>query len=97
MVFENIVMPRHGPDQRIRRGHGREYLNQCRRRFGGGHSVSWRKLGLSFLGGSDDPFARCRSAAIAGGEGSIGGPFTLVSSNSEAVTDKDVVTKPSPV
>lgn len=45
--------------------------------------------------GSDDPFAPCRKSAIAGGAGSIGGPFTLVDETGKTVTDKDVFTKPS--
>ncbi len=44
---------------------------------------------------ADDPFAPCRASAIAGGAGSIGGPFTLVSETGETVTDKEVFTKPS--
>ncbi|MEM7317592.1 MAG: SCO family protein, partial [Pseudomonadota bacterium] len=48
------------------------------------------------LGGqSDDQFAQCRSGQIAGGAGSIGGPFELVNSKGETVTDTDVITKPS--
>ncbi|MDO6730616.1 SCO family protein [Marinovum sp. 2_MG-2023] len=42
-----------------------------------------------------DPFAQCRTAAIAGGTDTIGGPFTLVNSDGETVTDKDVITEPS--
>ncbi len=44
---------------------------------------------------TDDPFAPCRESAIAGGAGSIGGPFTLVDETGKTVTDKDVFTKPS--
>ena len=43
----------------------------------------------------DDPFSSCRSSSIAGGAGAIGGPFTLVNSDGQTVTDKDVITKPS--
>ncbi len=42
-----------------------------------------------------DRFAPCRSAAVAGGAGAIGGPFTLVDKDGQTVTDKDVITKPS--
>lgn len=42
-----------------------------------------------------DPFAECRSSTIAGGAGSIGGPFELVNANGETVTDADVITEPS--
>lgn len=44
---------------------------------------------------SDDQFAQCRSTAIAGGAGTIGGPFELVSETGATVTDADVITKPS--
>ena len=44
---------------------------------------------------SDDPFAACRSSAVAGGSGQIGGPFTLVDENGQTVTDQDVITVPS--
>jgi len=42
---------------------------------------------------SGDAFAQCRGGQVGGG--SIGGPFTLLNSNGETVTDKDVITKPS--
>jgi protein SCO1/2 len=45
--------------------------------------------------GSDDRFAQCRSSQIAGGTAQIGGPFTLINSKGETVTDKDVITGPS--
>ncbi|MDO6584292.1 SCO family protein [Salipiger sp. 1_MG-2023] len=45
--------------------------------------------------GSDDQFASCRATAVAGGAGAIGGPFTLVNSAGQTVTDSDVITKPS--
>lgn len=44
---------------------------------------------------SDDKFAQCRSTQIAGGAGAIGGPFELINSRGETVTDKDVITEPS--
>lgn len=44
-----------------------------------------------------DQFAQCRSSAIAGGAGTIGGPFELVNAAGETVTDKDVITEPSVV
>ena len=52
-------------------------------------------LGQAQRSGSDDPFARCRGSAIAGGAGQIGGPFTLVSETGETVTDADVITEPT--
>ena len=42
-----------------------------------------------------DKYAQCRSTQVAGGAGQIGGPFTLVNSAGETVTDQDVITKPS--
>lgn len=43
----------------------------------------------------DDQFAACRTSAVAGGSGAIGGSFTLVNGNGDTVTDADVITKPS--
>lgn len=45
--------------------------------------------------GSDDKFADCRTSAVAGGAGQIGGPFELVDENGKTVTDQDVITRPS--
>lgn len=45
--------------------------------------------------GGPDVFAACRSSAIAGGSGAIGGPFTLVNGSGETVTETQVITKPS--
>ena len=44
---------------------------------------------------SNDQFAKCRSSRIAGGTGSIGGPFTLINERGAEVTDQDVITEPS--
>ncbi|MFC6688912.1 SCO family protein [Jhaorihella thermophila] len=53
-------------------------------------------VATQFGGGSeDDPFADCRRGQVAGGLDKIGGPFTLVNSKGETVTDKDVITGPS--
>jgi protein SCO1/2 len=49
----------------------------------------------STVGRSDDQFAQCRSSQIAGGAGQIGGPFELVNSKGQTVTDKDVLTEPA--
>lgn len=46
-------------------------------------------------GKPDDTFASCRSTKIAGGTSQIGGPFELLNSKGETVTDKDVLTGPS--
>lgn len=40
-----------------------------------------------------DAFAQCRQGQFAGGD--IGGPFTLVNTKGETVTDADVLAKPS--
>lgn len=45
--------------------------------------------------GDDDQFAQCRSSAVAGGSGQIGGPFELLNSKGDTVTDADVITEPS--
>lgn len=49
----------------------------------------------TLFGGSDDQFAQCRTSQVAGGAGSIGGPFTLIDETGKEVTDKDVITEPS--
>ena len=46
-------------------------------------------------GGDTDQFAQCRGSAIASGGDAIGGPFELINSKGETVTDKDVFTEPS--
>jgi protein SCO1 len=50
---------------------------------------------ISAPGGGDDKYAECRTTKIAGGTDQIGGPFTLVNSSGQTVTDTDVITKPS--
>ncbi len=50
---------------------------------------------VSRPGDSDDRFAQCRTAKIAGGSSQIGGPFELINSKGETVTDKDVITGPT--
>ncbi|MDF0602337.1 SCO family protein [Psychromarinibacter sp. C21-152] len=50
---------------------------------------------VTFGRASDDPFAQCRESAVSGGAGSIGGPFELVNTEGETVTDEDVITKPT--
>jgi protein SCO1 len=42
---------------------------------------------------SNDPLADCRSGQVAGGD--IGGPFTLIDEAGKAVTDAQVLAKPS--
>ncbi|RYI34810.1 MAG: SCO family protein [Acetobacteraceae bacterium] len=42
---------------------------------------------------ADDAFAECRQGQVAGGE--IGGPFTLVDTKGQTVTDAQVITKPT--
>lgn len=54
--------------------------------------------GLYLLSGrsaGDDPFAKCRTAQVAGGTSQIGGPFTLVDENGVTVTDTDVIDQPT--
>lgn len=43
---------------------------------------------------SDDQFVQCRASAVAGGA-TIGGPFELLNSKGETVTDKGVITEPT--
>jgi len=50
---------------------------------------------FALVGRSDDPFSDCRSSAIAGGSGDIGGPFTLVDQTGATVTDQQVFSKPA--
>lgn len=56
-------------------------------------------LALGFMGWKaffdrpDDAFAQCRQGQVAGGD--IGGPFTLINTAGQTVTDADVLTKPS--
>ena len=50
---------------------------------------------MAFSNGGDDPFAPCRSTAVQGGLGQIGGPFELVDAQGRTVTDTDVLTMPS--
>ena len=45
--------------------------------------------------GDADRFAQCRSSTVAGGAGTIGGPFELVNAEGVTVTDADVITEPS--
>lgn len=44
---------------------------------------------------SDDAFAQCRASQVAGGAGTIGGPFELVNGEGQTVTDQDVITEPT--
>jgi protein SCO1/2 len=46
-----------------------------------------------FLNRTDDAFAQCRQGQVAGGD--IGGPFTLVNTAGETVTDAEVLAKPA--
>ena len=59
--------------------------------------VTWiASLGIwPFADRSSDQFASCRSSAVAGGVGQIGGPFNLLDSAGKTVTDADVITAPS--
>ena len=50
-------------------------------------------MALAPLWSGQDAFADCRDGQVAGGD--IGGPFTLVDTQGEEVTDAEVMTKPS--
>ena len=50
---------------------------------------------VSMRSTSGDAYAQCRTSAVAGGESLLGGPFELVNSAGETVTDRDVITEPS--
>lgn len=50
---------------------------------------------LVWWNGEDDRFAQCRSSAVAGGAGALGGPFELVDQTGRTVTDAQVVTMPT--
>ncbi|WP_135502808.1 SCO family protein [Roseovarius aestuariivivens] len=56
-------------------------------------------IGVTFFftrsDGDRDRFAECRTGAVAGGAGQIGGDFTLVSETGETVTEKDVIDQPA--
>lgn len=63
-------------------------------------AVAVAAIGLTALyavtrSGRADIFAPCRSSAIAGGPGLIGGPFTLTDENGKRVSEADVLTQPS--
>jgi protein SCO1/2 len=51
-------------------------------------------LAYTALFAPDDQFARCRVSAVAGGA-DIGGPFTLVNSDGQQVTEVEIITKPT--
>lgn len=44
---------------------------------------------------SDDPFAACRAGAVGTGVASIGGPLSLIDENGQAVTEAEVISKPT--
>ena len=44
---------------------------------------------------SADPFAPCRTAAVAGGTAAIGGPFALTDGAGRRVTDAEAITGPT--
>lgn len=50
---------------------------------------------FAFAPRGGDPFADCRSGAVAGGAATIGGPFSLVNGDGQTVTEKDVLTGPT--
>lgn len=44
---------------------------------------------------ADQAFDQCRATAVAGGPGSIGGPFELISETGALVTSEEVLTEPA--
>ncbi|WP_209427104.1 SCO family protein [Pararhodobacter sp. SW119] len=53
-------------------------------------------LGWLVLADRDgDRFAQCRATSIAGGSGSIGGPFELIDQTGRTVTEADVLSEPA--
>jgi len=44
---------------------------------------------------TNDLFAQCRAARVAGGSGQIGGPFTLVNQSGETVTSESLIDQPT--
>lgn len=50
---------------------------------------------MVFFGQRDEGFAQCRQTTVAGGAGSIGGPFELVDHTGQTVRDTDVVDRPT--
>ena len=44
---------------------------------------------------SDDPFAACRATSVGTGVASIGGPLSLIDENGDAVTEAQVISKPT--
>ncbi|MCU0911535.1 MAG: SCO family protein [Rhodobacteraceae bacterium] len=57
--------------------------------------MGWRILTASPGGEGGDRFAQCRASAVAGGMGSVGGPFTLVDGTGATVTDAEVIDRPA--
>lgn len=50
---------------------------------------------FAFFNAPEDRFAECRAGQIATGPASMGGPLSLVSETGDAVTDKEMFTKPT--
>ncbi|SDX41761.1 SCO family protein [Roseicitreum antarcticum] len=50
---------------------------------------------MVFFGQRDEGFAQCRQTTVAGGSGSIGGPFELVDHTGRTVRDTDVIDRPT--
>jgi protein SCO1 len=50
---------------------------------------------LPLVTSGDDPFADCRETAVSGGNGAIGGPFSLIDEDNRPVTESDVLQKPA--
>lgn len=52
-------------------------------------------VGQARQAANPDLFAQCRATHVAGGSGSLGGPFTLINEAGQTVTDADVITEPA--
>lgn len=53
--------------------------------------TAWFVLGAR----DDDRFAACREGAVAGGAGAIGGPLDLIDETGAAVTEREIITRPT--
>ena len=57
-------------------------------------ALAWIAFELGLWPNAADKYAQCKSSAVAGGD-DLGGPFELINTNGQTVTDKDIITEPS--
>ena len=57
-------------------------------------AVAWIAFELGLWPNAADKYAQCKNSAVAGGD-DLGGPFELINTNGQTVTDKDIITEPS--